>query len=273
MNTYRGSYLLSAVLGSAVVLASASAVLAADMYQGGDLKGGYDVAPVATDRGIYLKGYIGQANPDVGSIFTPDYNNNTFQVFSHDIKSSPLFGLGIGYKHSHWLRLDLTGEYRGDALFVGADRYPGGFGFIPGTNEYTADVKSWLGLANAYWDIVNWCGFTPYIGGGIGFATMSLEGLRDVNVPTNGVAFGADNTRTNFAWALYAGLSYDVSPSLVIDLSYRYADLGEATSGAVIDHLNNFSYDHFHAKDITSNDMLLGVRYKLQRDEPVYAIK
>ena len=95
----------------------------------------------------------------------------------------------------------------------------------------------------------------------------------DVNVPTSGVAFGADNTRTNFAWALYAGLSYDVSPSFVIDLSYRYANLGEATSGAVTDYLGNPAYDHFHAKDITSNDMLLGVRYKLQRDEPVYAIK
>ena len=45
MNTNRGSYLLGAVLGSAVVLASATAVMAADIYQDGGLKGGYDVAP------------------------------------------------------------------------------------------------------------------------------------------------------------------------------------------------------------------------------------
>ena len=60
----------------------------------------------------------------------------------------------------------------------------------------------------------------------------------------------------------------------MVDLSYRYADLGEATSGAVVTAFDVFgTYDHFHAKDITSNDLLLGVRYKLQRDEPVYAIK
>ena len=36
---------------------------------------------------------------------------------------------------------------------------------------------------------------------------------------------------TNFAWAVYAGMSYKVNPSLTIDLSYRYADLGDIRTG------------------------------------------
>ena len=61
--------------------------------------------------------------------------------------------------------------------------YPAIGGFDAGTNEYTADIKSWLGLANAYIDMGNWCGFTPYIGAGIGFATITVDGMKDVNVP------------------------------------------------------------------------------------------
>jgi hypothetical protein len=47
---------------------------------------------------VYFKGFVGADNPAVDSIFTPDYRNNDFQVFHDDIKSSPLFGVGIGYQ-------------------------------------------------------------------------------------------------------------------------------------------------------------------------------
>ena len=60
MNTNRSSYSLGAALGSAIVLALCAPAMAADIYDGG-LKGGYDVPPPPTDRGIYLKAYVGQA--------------------------------------------------------------------------------------------------------------------------------------------------------------------------------------------------------------------
>lgn len=274
MTTNRGSYLLGAVLGSALVLTLAPRAMAADIYEA-PLKGGYEVPPPPpSDRGIYFKGYIGQANPE-GSIWVPGFATTNVTVVHEDIKSSPLFGLGIGYKRNHWLRFDLTGEYRGDAIFVGQDIAPN-TGNPPSnlqTNEYTADIHSWLGLANAYWDIVNWCGFTPYVGAGIGFATVSVKGLKDVNVPLQGVAFGADHTKTNFAWAVHAGVSYDVSPQFAVDLAYRYAQLGSASSGPVQPYDGSQGYSAFSVKDINSNDLMLGFRYKFQRDEPVYAIK
>jgi opacity protein-like surface antigen len=269
MNTNRSSYSLGAALGSAIVLALCAPAMAADIYDGG-LKGGYDVPPPPSDRGIYIKGYVGQANPDVGNIWTQAYENNAFSVYNKDIKSSPLYGIGVGWQARHWLRFDLTGEYRGDAIFVAADRYPGGAGFTAGTNEYTADVKSWLGLANAYIDMGNWCGFTPYIGAGIGFASLSVEGMKDINVPQLGAAFGSDHTSTNFAWAIHAGVSYDVTPQTVIDLAYRYTDLGSAQSGAVYTHQGAFAHSGVEINDVTSNDLLFGVRYKLQRETVVY---
>ncbi len=270
MNTNRITYALGAALGSAIVLALSAPAMAADIYDGG-LKGGYDVPPPPpSDRGIYFKGYIGQANADAGGMWNETYDANAFTIFNHDIKSSPLYGIGVGWQARHWLRFDLTGEYRGDAAFFGANSYPGGAGFTAGTNEYTADMKSWLGLANAYIDMGNWCGFTPYIGAGIGFSTITIEGLKDVNVPQGGVAFGGSSTKSNFAWALHAGVSYDVTPQTVIDLAYRYTDLGNAQSGPVTTFDGALAYSGHQIKDITSNDLLFGVRYKLQRETVAY---
>jgi opacity protein-like surface antigen len=275
MNTNRGSYMLGAALGSALVLTLCVKAHAADIYQAPPEPVVEAPPPPPLDRGIYIKGYIGQANPNVGS-YTDEViqRGNNFDRFDSEMKTSPLFGLGIGWQHSHWLRFDLTGEYRGDALFVAHDRYsdvtrPNGFA----TNEYTADIKSWLGLANAYIDMGNWCGFTPYIGAGIGFATLSVNGLQDVNVPTQGVAFGEDHTNTNFAWALYAGTSYEVTPQIALDLSYRYVNLGNANSGRVTAYDDTQSYSGVFVKDITSNDLMLGFRYKWQREAPLYAVK
>jgi len=273
MNTNRSSYLLGAALGSALVLALSANVMAADIYDGG-LKGGYDVPPPPpSDRGLYIKGYVGQANSDVGNIWTEGFDTNNFTVYHNDIKSSPLFGLGIGWKHSHWLRFDVTGDYRGDALFVAQDAYPGGFGFNPGTNEYTADIQSWLGLANAYIDMGNWCGFTPYIGAGIGFGTLSVQGMKDINTVQSATYYAADNTTTNFAWALHAGVSFDISPQMAIDLAYRYADLGDAHTGTAFDATGaNPSYSGVFIKDITANDVMLGMRYKFQREAVAYVL-
>jgi opacity protein-like surface antigen len=212
---------------------------------------------------VYLKGFIGAANPEVGDINSELFADGNFQVFHEDIKSSPLFGIGIGYEFNSWLRFDVTGEYRGKSLFIAQDAYEGGFTFPPGTNEYTADIESWVGLANAYIDLGTYMCITPYIGGGIGFASVSVLGLKDVNVPNNSVFYAADNSQTNFAWAVYGGLAYDVNQSVTLDLSYRYTDLGDARSGRVTAYDNSSSYSGVDIDDITSHDLMLGVRWKL----------
>jgi opacity protein-like surface antigen len=230
---------------------------------------------------VYFKGFVGAANPTVDSIFTPAFRTNNFQVFHNDIKSSPLFGVGVGYQFNNWLRFDMTGEYRGDSTFLAQDRYPGGNGtfnvnsnqaaitagvpgaFLPGTNEYTADIQSWVGLANAYIDLPNVLCITPWVGAGIGLASVSVNGLKDVNVPNKSVFYGADHSQTNFAWAVYGGLSYDVNPSVTLDLSYRYLDLGDARSGTVTAYDNSSSYSGVDINNIHSHDIMLGVRWKL----------
>ena len=205
------------------------------------------------------------------------FDTNTFTVCNQDIKSQPLFGLGVGYKRNHWLRFDLTGDYavtRHSLRWI-VHQMPAHLHRLsrtstPPTSRAGSVSPTPIGTS------ANWCGFTPFVGAGIGFAALTVDGLkRRQRADATAVAFGASNTTTNFAWALHAGVSYDVSPQFAVDLAYRYADLGTAKSGAVTDYLGVAHPNAtLHIKDITSNDLMLGFRYKFQREEPVgYAMK
>ncbi len=72
--------------------------------------------------GWYLRGDIGMSNQRVGSMFNVLYDTaSSVTNVQKDFDSAPTFGLGIGYQFNHWLRADLTGEYRGKATFHGFD--------------------------------------------------------------------------------------------------------------------------------------------------------
>ena len=77
------------------------------------------------------------------------------------------------------------------------------------------------------------------------------------------VAYGQDNSQTNFAWAAYAGFSYKVNPSLTLDLSYRYTDLGDIRTGRIATYDNVSTSGGLQIADITSNDVMLSVRMAL----------
>jgi opacity protein-like surface antigen len=236
---------------------SATASLAADIFAPPPL-------PVKESfGGWYLRGDIGMTNQTVDRLNNVLFPGTPNLVF-HDLnfESGMLFGVGVGYQFNGWLRADITGEYRGETGFHGFDTWTDGGGF-PRFNNYTAKKSEWLVLANAYVDLGTWWCITPYVGAGVGFADISILGYKDVNVPVQSVAYGQDNSQTNFAWALYAGFSYKVNPSLTLDLAYRYTDIGDIRTGRIATFDNVSTSGGFQIEDITSNDLLFSVRLAL----------
>ncbi len=77
-------------------------------------------------------------------------------------------------------------------------------------------VQTWALMANAWFDLGNSSQFTPYIGGGIGYAISKFDG--------GAVYDGVDG---NFAWQLGAGLNVAVSDTTALGLGYRYFDAGD----------------------------------------------
>jgi opacity protein-like surface antigen len=64
---------------------------------------------------------------------------------------------------------------------------------------------------------------------------------------------------------LHAGVSYKVTPSMTIDLGYRYIDMGSGTTGATRAFDGSFSNGGpFTFNHITSHDFKLGVRWMLE---------
>jgi opacity protein-like surface antigen len=93
-------------------------------------------------------------------------------------------------------------------------------------------------MANGYVDLGTWWCLTPYVGAGVGWAQNHLSGVTDTGFafvgpgagsPTGG--FFGNGTTENFAWALMAGVDFDVTQNLKLELGYRYLDYGIAKTG------------------------------------------
>jgi opacity protein-like surface antigen len=221
--------------------------------------------------GWYLRGDIGMTNQGFKSLFQRLYDTpgTTVEQVGHGWDSSMFFGLGIGYKFNDWFRLDVTGEYRGKSNFHGSDnvRFTGG----QGVDNYSGSKSEWVFMANAYVDLGTWWNFTPYIGAGVGGSYVTIHGFRDDSITyiggnlTNGVAYAENGSKFNFAWAVHAGLTYKVTPSVSIDLGYRYIDLGSGQTGATRAFDGSFTNGGpFIFNNIYSHDLKLGVRWMLE---------
>ena len=180
------------------------------------------------------------------------------------MKRAPFFGLGIGVQRNHWLRFDVTGEYRGKCLFVAQDDYAGSARLsrpAPTNIRPTSRAGSALPTPMSISALVR------------GHAIRRRRrrhcvavglGLKDINVQ-NTVYYGADNTEVNFAWALYAGMSYDVTDRFTLDFGYRYLDLGDAKSGRATAYHGHRPTVVLEIRDMTSHDLMFSARFALDR--------
>ena len=136
---------------------------------------------------------------------------------------------------------------------------------VGGTDEYTADIESWVGLANAYIDLGTWHCVTPYVGGGIGFASISVIGLTGRQRSEPGRRLSPGTTReTNFAWAALCRplLQSDAGPDHRSLLSlHRSRRRQERHPSPRYD--NHVTAGGVGIDDITSNDVMLSVRWAL----------
>jgi opacity protein-like surface antigen len=250
---------------------AAAVLLAIPAASAADLPMMPPMHPVPVDvSGWYLRGDIGFSNQQVKSLFNVLNNapGTTVRTVDASFDAAPIFGLGVGYQVNNWLRFDVTGEYRGSANFHGLEIV--NFNGALSTDEYRARKSEWLAMGNAYVDLGTWWHVTPFIGAGLGASYNKISAFTDINTPNLGVAFAPDTGKWNFAWAVHAGLGYQVSPGLTLQFAYRYLNLGDAQSGdiATFTGVNNIvNPEHFNT--ITSHDLMFGVRWMMWEPEPL----
>jgi opacity protein-like surface antigen len=233
----------------------------------------YAPAPVQDFGGWYLRGDIGMTNTTNGKLHTNLYDTlpagTAFNQYGHGFDGGTLFGVGVGYQFNNWFRADITGEYRSKVSFNGTDffLFPGGGGGLSDT--YHGGYQSWVGLVNAYADLGTWWCLTPFIGAGVGAATIKTSAFSDVATfpagdPRNSSFIADGATKTNFAWALHAGVAYKVTNNFTVELAYRYLDMGTAGHGQ--GHFFDGTSpgpSTFQFRDMVSQDLKLGVRWNI----------
>ena len=98
-------------------------------------------------------------------------------------------------------------------------------------------------------------GVVPYLGAGIGMAWVGLSGVTF----TNGVIVNLPaRDETNLAWSLMAGLGVDIGSGIMLDVGYRYLDMGDiSTSNTAIGYSLKIS-------DLSEHQVKFGLRIPLE---------
>lgn len=193
--------------------------------------------------GAYLRldgGYTawrGDRKPAIRS-FDAGSGITTSQSFDNTRFARPLSGtVGLGYRFNDVMRADLTGDYF-ESRFSGAATIASPCtGQAAGTGcaiDVTGWIKTFGLMANGYVDIGTLAGFTPYVGAGLGATRITGGNFSSTStcLPGAGACGGAaaigdhaglDSWRMSYA--LMAGVSYDVTDRIKLDLGYRFAQV------------------------------------------------
>jgi opacity protein-like surface antigen len=204
--------------------------------------------PVLIDltSGWYLRG-------DIGAHWAVLTGAESAAPFYDPVDSSLGKGMtasiGVGFK-SDWLRTDVTIDYASPVKYQGT---------IAAAGDTTAKIQATTALINGYLDLGSWRRVSPYIGIGAGVARAHVYDYASTAAPP----FSGDtsNTQWNFAWAGMAGFAFAINHRLMVDVGYRYLNIGDVKTGS----------DAFGAmtfKNVAAHEMRVGLRWRF--NEPLY---
>ncbi|MGQ2909308.1 MAG: outer membrane protein [Aliihoeflea sp.] len=195
--------ILRLAASAALLAALAGPSLAADYDPPIFIEQAPEYVPVEVGSGWYLRGDVTYVVSD------PLYE---FTIVGEDTRNNRFGGsVGIGYHFNDILRGDIS------AGLLASDR----FSVAGGGERFDAKHDAWYGMANAYLDLGTVSGFTPYIGAGAGL--MHTRQGYDYSVGGTSV-FAFQENQTNFAYALNAGINYQVADNVSLDFGYQYVD-------------------------------------------------
>lgn len=255
--------------------ASVSA-FAADLHgYRGSVKDGPVVQNYSAPGPCYFRGdigYSGSADPDVRwpvSNIDRRTNPTTFtyigdQVTNVKLQDSWLGEVGVGCgSGSRGFRVEGTVGYRSKRKLDGEPRDFNVFDPGPATTPVTDDplhtsITSYTAMLNVYKDLGRWGNFVPYLGAGLGIAYHKVD---DVYFTGNRFLVNRieGNNDVSFAWALMAGFGYQISDRAILDVGYRYINMGKVESGRV--DSANFANPAVKIEDIAAHEFKVGLRY------------
>ena len=179
----------------------------------------------------------------------------------------PLVEMALGLKVLPWLRTDISLTHRFDMNYSGQANFRN----VPGDQPVSTPATSTSGMVNVFVELSDLLGIDlgplkPYLGGGLGAAYNRLDQVKFLfpGLTRHTITLTPSGDNFNPAFMLTAGTGFVLSKHLVLDVSYRYSDLGRVStdpgrafmnhvpSGIEIESINSL---------LTSQGLFLGLRY------------
>lgn len=189
---------------------------------------------------LYVSGYFGGNEADdadirVGGFATGDVGYSDGYAFGATAGFSPFENI------------------RGEAEFAYREN---DVGLLNGGGNNGGDVSSWALMVNGFYDFDDigrsldlGTAITPYVGGGIGLASVSWNGVTDGGAPF------ADDDTLLFAYQLGGGLAIGLFDEWSLSLDYRYF----ATTDPELDLVGGGSFE----TEYQNHTVSIGVRYQM----------
>jgi opacity protein-like surface antigen len=198
---------------------------------------------------LYFAGSAGAEFLRDGSLTSTGSGTNGSGELTYDTGFGGAAALGYAFGR---VRIEAEGFYRSSDLSqfnqatsgitVGTVTVTGA-----GTKTATGDQSALGALANLYYDFHTGTGWTPFVGGGIGMASISLKIDR-----LGATAVNFDESETVLAYQFGAGFSYQFTPRAAVTIGYRYFATADADLqvGGTTDTV-----------EYSSHNVQLGIRY------------
>lgn len=136
----------------------------------------------------------------------------------------------IGYRVNRLLRLEGMLQYRPDLEFVGQANFLG----VSGEQPVTTDASALGAFVTLYADLPDLGRLQPYAGVGVGASYNRLDATR-YGFPGLGASAATvvpSGSEVEAAWLISIGAGLPLGEHLMLDVMYRYSDLGELQSAA-----------------------------------------
>jgi len=207
--------------------------------------------------GWYLRGDVGFAKES-----TPRIAFDLVPLRNVSLPTSWSVGGGFGYRFNSFVRADWTFDYRNSTNYTGNAIVPNATCLAsavanPCLISYKSNVTRWVSLLNGYVDLGTWSIVTPYIGAGVGVNHTNTNGnVVYTNLTPTTTALNVSlsgNATTGFAWALMAGLAFDIAPHTQLDIGYRFVNMGAVHNVSPLGGVTS--------KDIYANEFRVGFRF------------
>ncbi len=167
----------------------------------------------------------------------------------------------------NWLRTDVSIMFRPEINYKGEANFLD----VPGEQPVSADAYAWTGMVNLFLEIadllhLNMGIFVPYVGGGVGLSYNHIGRMtyRFPGLTKHTISVTPSGSNTDFAYTLTAGTGVQLSKNILLDVSYRYSDLGrvETNRGNMyMDSLPEGIEIAGTSAPLRTHGFLLGLRY------------